>query len=162
MKPSLLNIKHEINNILFKIDTSSQILEEGSLKEEELKHISQILKKNTKVLEQIFNSLFAIELLETKDIKKEKFDLKPILKSYLRLDIPKTYVEFNQDLINIALKNLKIINTPVYSSKKHNRLILYVKKPEDKINIFLFEVATYILEKAGIKTGRYEEKNINS
>lgn len=162
MKPSILGIKHEINNILFKIDTSSQIIEEGSLKEEELKHISQILKKNTEVLEHIFNSLFAIELLETKDVKKEKFDLKPILKSYLRVDIPKTYVEFNQDLISIALKNLKMINTPVYPSKKHNRLILYVKKPEDKINIFLFEVATYILEKAGIKTGRYEEKNINS
>ncbi len=151
MRPSILEIKHEINNLLFKLETSWQILEDGNVNREEISQISSILRKNTDILKQVFDSLFAVEALEKGKMKKESVDLKNLLRIYLNIDIPKTDIHFSSDMLKTALKNLQMINKPVSVSKEDDRLILYIQKPEGKIDIFLLEVAKYILNKAGVE-----------
>ena len=160
MKPSILEIKHEINNILFKLETSRQILEEGKIREEELKNITQILKRNTDTLKQIFKSIYAVEKLEKGSYKKEEINLQPFFKKFLNIEIPKRKIEFSSEILYTAFENIKILNKFSHITINENKIILYIEKPKDRIDIFFMEVAKYIFEKAGIML--HEKENTDN
>ncbi len=123
---SLLKIKHEINNILFKLETSSEILSEGNLSEEEYKQVAQILKSNIFYLKLLFENIFVFESLKKQ--KKEKINLQ----DFLGYSISKKYVEGYPLALSKAIQNLKDLSIPYKIQEKNNKVTIYIEDAQDK------------------------------
>jgi len=137
----LKSIKHEINNILFKIKTVGDILSEENSLETELKEISRILLDNVNHLSLLFENLFLLESIKLQ--KKEKLYLKEFSKN-----APDKSIKGYPSLLSQSLKNLKSLGIEFEFSEKNVLKVYYDK--HDRFKEYIMDITRYFLKLNGI------------
>ena len=145
-KYSLLDIKHEINNIIFKLKTATEILSEENITVEEKKHVVSILKTNINEINLLFENLFLMEKVPS--LKKEKI----YLKEFFDKNVSKRYIYGYPSLLSASIVNLREMGIGYSIKEKNGKLILKANFiPENKLHRYIFYITEYFLNLNGIK-----------
>lgn len=133
-------LKHEINNLFFKIETASELLSENELSNKERQEASRILKSNLKLLKVLIENLIVLETLD----KKEKIDLY----DFFGKTVSKRYIDGYPNALERALENLKFFDVDF---SMENNVLKISKIPEDKISGYLLYLTEYFFKLNCIK-----------
>ncbi len=145
--PKLSEIKHEINNLLFKLETSIQILKEEKISEEECKVIGEILENNTSAIKILFENLILLDKLE--HLQKKEISLI----EYFGI---KKNITASPEVLLQCIKNIQFLQLRFSIDENLN---LYIKsRPEDKLKKYIFDITKNLLEQSGINLKENEDE----
>ncbi|WP_297453597.1 hypothetical protein [Persephonella sp.] len=133
-------LKHEINNLFFKIETASELLSENELSNKERQEAFRILKSNIELLKVLIDNLIVLETLN----KKEKIDLY----DFFEKTVSKRYINGYPNALKRALENLKFLGVDFYME---NDVLQINRIPEDKISGYLLYLTEYFFKLNCIK-----------
>jgi len=97
---NIYNLKHDINNILFKLETSLQLLKEENKSQEEILNICESSIKNIKTL---FELLILLDRIEKGSVPFQ--EAKSVINSILK-HLPKANLEIKKQTAVLTSKNL--------------------------------------------------------
>jgi len=148
-------LKHDVNNLIFKIKTSLQILQEyiGN-SESEISKILNLSSDSIEKIENVLNRIFLINKIENNQFKFNHINVK---KQKIKLS-ERTFIDIKRDVIideylfNQVIAIVKELNIKEFSIDSNRAFIkAYIKNDIDKFNLDfivfilkLFEIDTEV------------------